>query len=196
MAKGVERKTAFADGERSGPVTLVEALERLLPHCGDNPHKVAEWLNLHCRTGDIPLHVEGIEIAPAATQNGMIVIVGRISPSGEKSLEGQVSGSGGWDPRWIKAREELVFTFGREGFEVHLPGPAKSPGGHPTEFSREDLFAEALVYAGASLPRTMTGEGSLHEKLKLRIGPRCPEESQFKKFFGPIYQRIKDEPRR
>ena len=61
MAKGVKGKvTASADGGRSGPVTLVDALKRLLPHCEDNPHKVANWLNERHSEGDIRLLANGV----------------------------------------------------------------------------------------------------------------------------------------
>ena len=104
-----------ADGGRSDPVLLDEALERLLPYCEDSPHKVAERVNLRCRTGELALRVGDVEINPAAIQNGMVTIVGRISPTGAKSLEGQIRG--GWDPRW---RENPVFAFERATLEKHL----------------------------------------------------------------------------
>jgi len=106
-----------ADGGRSDPVGLDEALERLLPYCEGSPHKVAERINLLCRTGELALLVGGVAIAPAAIQNGMIGIIGRILPTGAKSLEGQIRG--GWDPRW---REKPVFAFERATFEKHLLG--------------------------------------------------------------------------
>jgi hypothetical protein len=179
-----------------GGVALDEALERLLPHCDGCPHQAAERINLLCRTAVLALHVGGVAIAPASVQAGMLVVVGRISPTGAKSLEGMISG--GWHPDWRHAKP--AFTLERASFEKYLRGllgARKNRGGRPAEYSKEDLFAEALVCAGfKGLPRSMTGIGSLHEQLQLRMSTRCPGEAQFKEFFGPIYQRIKDEPRR
>jgi hypothetical protein len=185
------RKGATAKGERSGPVSMVEAQERLQPHFGD-VFKMADWLNDRHRLGDIPLFGDGIEMPPAANQNGQIVIVGHSTPSGKAFLEVQASA---WTPRWTRSREELEWAFERERFERHFPGGPKNRGGRPREFNVEDLLAEALVYtavAGA-LPKTVEGEGSLHEKLLLRLGSRCPGRVRFGEIFGPIYQRIKDE---
>jgi hypothetical protein len=117
-----------ADGGRSDPVGLDEALERLLPYCDGSPHKVAERVNLLCRTGELALRVGGVEIAPAAVQSGMVMIVGRISPTGAKLLEGQIRG--GWDPDW--RRENPVFTFERATFEKHLLG-AKRKSSKPVQ---------------------------------------------------------------
>jgi hypothetical protein len=153
---------------------------------------VAEWVNLRYRAGKLALRVGGVEISPAAAATGMIVVVGHISPTGAKRLEGRISG--GWHPDWGK---DPVFAFERASFEKHLLGARKNRGGRPAEYSKENLFAEALVYVAVKgLPQSVTGLGSLHEQLKMRLGRHCPEETQFKEFFGPIYQRIKDEPRR
>jgi hypothetical protein len=118
-SKAVVDPTRMADGGRSDPVGLDEALERLLPYCDGSPHRVAERVNLLCRTGELTLLVGGVEINPAAIQSGMITVV--ISPTG--ALEGRIQG--GWHPDW--RRENPVFTFERASFEKHLPG-AKRKG--------------------------------------------------------------------
>jgi hypothetical protein len=113
---------------------LDEVLDLLPRHDGSphNPHKVADWLNQHCRIGELQLFVGGVEIAPAAIQNGMITVVGRISQdTGARSLEGQIRG--GWNASWGK---NPAFAFDRKSFMACLGG-AKDPGGRPPEYSRE-----------------------------------------------------------
>src|SRR5262249_60294848 len=55
-AQSEPASTASAPSEpatetQSGPVTMTEALERLLPHCEGGPFKVAEWLDTKHRPG-------------------------------------------------------------------------------------------------------------------------------------------------
>jgi hypothetical protein len=93
------------------------------------------------------------------------------------------------------AKHHQFWTFERASFEAHFPRAPRNPGGRPREYVVEDLLIEALIYAGVAggLPRTVEGEGSLYEKLKQRLGSRCPERVRFCEIFGPIFQRIKNE---
>src|SRR5262249_36646817 len=92
-------------------------------------------------------------------------------------------------------KHHRFWAFERPSFEAHFPGTPRNPGGHPREYVVEDLLIEALVYTGiaGALPKTVEGEGSLYEKLKQRLGSRCPERTRFCEIFGPIFQRIKNE---
>src|SRR5262249_57628784 len=68
-AQSEPASTASAPSEpatetQSGPVTMTEALERLLPHCEGSPFKVAEWLDTKHRRGDVGLPRRGGALAP------------------------------------------------------------------------------------------------------------------------------------
>jgi hypothetical protein len=184
---------------------MVEALERLLPHCDDNPHRVASRLDAQHREGEIRLLGGGVAIAPNANP-AMLGVAAHISSDGRACLYVQVRrGLAGNYPTWHSApdddttesldRHHQFWTFERKSFDTHMPSVSKNRGGRPREFNDMDLLVEALVYVGVAgaLPKTVEGEGSLHEKLKLRLGSRCPERARFHRVFGPIFQRIKDE---
>ena len=49
----------------AGPVSMTEALERLLPHCENGPHKVAARLDEHHRNGEVCLLGGDVAIAPS-----------------------------------------------------------------------------------------------------------------------------------
>ncbi len=204
---------------RSDPVSLGEALERYLPHCENNPHKVAARLDAQHRDGDVRLLGGDAMMAPGANPS-MLGVKAHIAPDGRAFLYVQVrKGLVGdypiWDGETVTSlrKHHEFWAFERESFDAHLPaapsapipsapvadGPvsteAKNLGGHPAEYEIVDLLIEALVYVGVKgqLPKTMRGAGGLHDQLKQRLGSRCPGSTRFGEIFGPIYQRIKNE---
>jgi hypothetical protein len=186
----------------TGPVFLSEALERLLPHFDNKPHKVASWLDQRHRDGELQLLAGDIVIAPAANPS-MLGVVARGLPDGRVVLYVQVRRAMTinclvWDGESEDGLREHhgFWSYGRTTFETVFPGSKKKRGGGPRrDFSDQDLLVEALVYVGVAggLPKTVEGDGSLLEKLKSRIGSRCPERSRFADLFGPIFRRIKEE---
>jgi len=149
----------------------------------------------------------------------MLGIVAHVFSNGKAAIYVQVrkdigSGYPGWDGRTMTSLEQhhLFWSFERASFEAHLPEsservsesrdssherpspdePASNRGGRPPEFNLVDLLTEAFIYVAVEgLPNTMEGEGGLHEKLKLRLGSRCPERTRFREIFSPIFQHIR-----
>jgi hypothetical protein len=196
---------------QSQPVTLAEALERLLPGCNDNPFDAANWLNDRQETGKIrllgvpvpkePGAAPGLPVMMAPNANPvMLRIMARVPTDGRNEL--YVSGLGVAYQDW---------TFERESFEAQLPDAAATVvdsepvdnapvdrRGRPEEFSVVDLITEALVYAAVvgRLPQTIDGVGGLHEQLEYRLGPRCPRRTRFYEVFSPIFRRAEEERQR
>jgi hypothetical protein len=220
-------------------VSMAEALERLLPHCDNKPHKVAARLNAQQGDGDVVLLGGGVAMAPDANPL-MLTVKAHIPPDGRAFLYVQVNqGLNGdysiWDGETVSSlrRHHEFWAFERESFDDHFPrGPiphkpvlsetaptapvsnepvsnepvsnklvsdrSKNRGGREREFDVEMLLTEALVYLAieGELPKHVTGDNSLHEKLELQLGAECPKRARFSEFFGPIYNRIEDERRR
>jgi hypothetical protein len=152
MAPKAGRKTtASAGGERTGPVTLGEALERLLLlSCFEGkPHKVASWLDDRFRDDDIPLLGNGVAMVPSP----MLRIAALVPPAGPAVLHVVVSGGPiDWidnSPYWPLPRKDRpeqpdlgqehlqrhhrYWTLDRAGFEKHFPGEPESCNGHPQQ---------------------------------------------------------------
>jgi len=111
---------------RSDPVSLTEALERLLPHHEDNPDEVACWLDDQQRRGRIPLLGGGIVMASSANP-AMLGIVA--SSVGRSFLYVQMRqclpGCHFWEPGHTVeslAQHHRFWTLAREGFERCVPG--------------------------------------------------------------------------
>jgi hypothetical protein len=205
MAKGVKGKvTASADGGRSGPVTLVDALKRLLPHCEDNPHKVANWLNERHSEGDIRLLANGVAMAPGSNPS-MLGIVAHVPQVGSAVLYVQVrhgridspDGCAYWQPdRSMELLEQhrLFWTFDRASFEKHFPGPAKDPGGRPGYDHDRVLIEGAAIVAESGLPRSKTGKPTLEafaQEVAVRLGEDSPGDTVLKEILGPLHLRLK-----
>jgi hypothetical protein len=207
-------------------VSMAEALERLLPYCDNNPHKVAARLDAQHREGDVRLLGGDVAMAPGANP-AMLGIAAHIPPDGRAVLYIQVRKALAgdypiWDGETVTSlsQHHQFWAFERENFDAHFPGEPipdkpiadksipdelisdtpipdepKNRGGRPPDFEVIDLLTEALVYVGVAgkLPKTAGGEGGLREKLKQRLGPRCPGRTRFNEIFGPIYQRIQNE---
>jgi hypothetical protein len=222
MAARAEQQPTTPDG----PVSMADALERLLPYCDGNPHKVAARLDARHREGEIRLLAGGVVMAPGANP-AMMGIAAHIPPDGRAVLYVQVRKAlvGDypiWDGKTVESLEKhhQFWTFERKSFDAHLPDEpvadapvsdgsipkepissepvsdeSKNLGGHPVEFEVEDLLREALVYLGVAgkLPKTVGGQGGLHDQLKQRLGTRCPGRTRFNEIFGPIFQRIQSE---
>jgi hypothetical protein len=230
-------------GVTTGPVFMDEALERFLPHCDNNPHKVAERLDTMHRRGEVRLLAGKAMVAPSGNPK-MLGVVAHVLSDGKAVLYVQVrQGLAGdypiWDGEDVESLKEhhRFWAFERDSFDALLsdapvadgpvpktptpeapvaaapiaetptletpvvagpvPDGPKNRGGHPIEFEVEDLLIEALVYVGVvgELPKSVGGEGGLHEKLKQRLGSRCPARIRFNEIFSPIFQRIQNEQR-
>jgi hypothetical protein len=114
-------------------VSMVEALERLLPHCGSNPYKVASRLDQQHRDGDVRLLGNGVVMAPGANPR-MLGVKAHILPDGRAVLYVQVRMGlhGGdypvWDGETVTGETEGSLTkhhkfwmFERKSFDDHLP---------------------------------------------------------------------------
>jgi hypothetical protein len=187
---------------QADPVFLSEALERLLPHHDNNAHKVASWLDARHRDGELQLLAGKAEVAPGANPS-MLGVKAYIPQTGKavlyiqvrKALDGDYPI---WDDKDVERqrKHQEFWSYGRTTFERVFPTPAKKHGGgRPAVFNNEDLLIEALVYAGVAgaLPQQVEGDGSLFEKLTLRLRKRCPERTRFHEIFDPVYRRIKEE---
>jgi hypothetical protein len=165
-------------------VSLAEALNRLLPHCNNNPFEVANWLNLRQQTGKVRLLGDGEPIAPNANPS-ILGVMARIPPDGKAELYVEVRRSiDGCYQKW---------AFQRESFEANLPGvPAVNKGGRPPEYDRERLVTEALIYTIVDgWPDSLNGVGGLFEKLKDRLGEsKTAGRTQLFNLFTPIQRRI------
>jgi hypothetical protein len=114
---------------RADPVSLTEALERLLPHHEDNPDEVACWLDDQQPGGHLPLLGGGVVMASSANP-AMLGIVAHIPPVGRPFLYVQVRQDLGtgyhlWEPGHTVeslAQHHRFWTLAREGFERCVPG--------------------------------------------------------------------------
>jgi hypothetical protein len=183
---------------------MAEALERLLPHCERSPHKVARWLDDHHRDDDIQLLGNGVRMTP----NSNPVMLGIMAHGEGENARLYVQVRQGMNPMppvvgiattdpagafsaQLFEKHHQFWMFERAGFERHCP---KHAGGRPVVASAEDVLGEIVVIAGTvGLPATVTGDGSLHEMVKDRIGSRCPKKSWFADHVGPLYKRIEAE---
>src|SRR5262245_56508110 len=164
-------KAASESATRTGPVTMTEALERLLSQCNNNPHEVAEWLNIQHRTGKIRLFGVPKELAPgstpvmmsAAANPRMLQVVARIPTDGRVALD--IGGLGIGYQDW---------TFERESFEANLPGAPVNRGGRPRTYDREAILIEAaMAIYEDGLPEPFSLE-SFADAVALRLGDASP----------------------
>jgi len=215
-------------------VSMAEALERLLPRCHDNPHKVAARLDVQHRKDDVFLLGGGVAMPPGSNPS-MLGIVAHIPPAGPPFLYVQCRAGRPPGPIWDVGmtledlnKHHRFWAFERESFDDHFPdGPIphkpalseaiptelvsnepvsnesvsdgpKNRGGREQDYDVGKLLTEALVYLAieGELPKHVTGDNSLHEKLELQLGAECPKRARFSEFFGPIYNRIEEERRR
>jgi hypothetical protein len=204
-----------------GPVTMAEALERWLPHCNDNPHKVAARLDTAHREGEIRLLGGDVPMAPRAIP-AMMGIVAHVPSDGRAFLYVEVrKGLAGdypiWDGKTVGSLEKhhQFWTFERKSFDAHLPveptpdepvadepvaatlvpDEPKNRRGRPADIEVTDHLIEALVYVGVSgkLPKSVDGQGGLRQQLESRLGSRCAGRTRFYEIFSPIYERIERE---
>ena len=161
-------------------VSRADALERLLPHFENNPHKVAKCLDDLQQTGDILLL--GVVEMPPNSNPGMLGVKARFSPSGEPELYVEKRGSVGWD------RTYQDWAFGGEGFEAHFPGAPKNRGGRPRAYKREDILIEgAMVAFEDGVPGTFE---AFWGAVEARLGDASPGETLLKESLGPLYKRL------
>src|SRR5262245_9368144 len=125
------------DAATASSVSMVEALERLLPRCENNPHKVAARLDAQHREADVPLLGGGVAIAPGANPS-MLGIKAHIRPDGRAFLHVQVRKAldGNytlWDGKTEPSLEEhhKFWTFERKSFDAHLPDAPVSAAPSP-----------------------------------------------------------------
>jgi hypothetical protein len=219
--KGARSKTksstpsAPATDAQSGPVTMTEALERLLP-CEEfdgSPFKVADWLDTRHRQGNIGLLGGGRSMSPSANPAMLGIVVHVMPATGKPVLYVQVrqalGGSheveeGGkkrvvWDyPPWdVETQESLVthhkfWAYDRTTFEQHFPGVPKNRGGRSRKYSHEDILIEAtLVIYEERLP-TPLELSWLVERVAARLeGENCPSDELLRKLLRPLWTRLK-----
>src|SRR5262245_9227045 len=140
-------RMAEKNSPRSGPVSLSEALERLLPHCDNNPHKVASRLDAQHRDGDLPL-LGGKAVIDPITNPSMLGMKARILSTGKAVLYVQVrEGLDGkypiWDGKDLESlrKHHAFWTFDRALFETHFP-VSVDRGGRPPKYNRADILIE------------------------------------------------------
>ena len=225
--KGARSKTksstpsAPATDAQSGPVTMTEALERLLP-CEEfdgSPFKVADWLDTRHRQGNIGLLGGGRSMSPSANPAMLGIVVHVMPATGKPVLYVQVrqalGGSheveeGGkkrvvWDyPPWdVETQESLVthhkfWAYDRTTFEQHFPGgEPKNRGGRPSKYNRESILIEGAVVAceialeEGSLPQPLTLEWLCGE-VEQRMLAGSPGPTLLKEVLSPLFWRLKD----
>ena len=218
-AQSEPASTASAPSEpatetQSGPVTMTEALERLLPHCEGSPFKVAEWLDTKHRRGDVGLLGGGVAMSPSANP-AMLGIVARIMPNGRAVLYVQVRQAlkGDypiWDGKTISGdkrnkkkwesldRHHRFWAYDRTTFEQHFPGgEPKNRGGRPSKYNRESILIEGAVVAceialdEGSLPQPLTLE-RLCGMVEDRMSAGSPGLTLLKEVLSPLFWRLKD----
>jgi hypothetical protein len=107
---------------------MIEALRRHLPHCNNDPYKVAMRLDLQHRNNDVHLLAGGVVIAPGSNPS-LLGIVAHIPPDGRAVLYVQIRQalSGNypvWEPGGTVEsleRHRQFWTFERESFDAHSP---------------------------------------------------------------------------
>jgi hypothetical protein len=191
MAPKAGRKTtASAKGRRTDPVTLDEALERLLPFCDANPFAVADWLNAQHRLGKIRLFGNDIEIPPADNMAGLYMILADHLPNGQPHLKDRIHIK--WHPSWFSDNGPVrpVTTFERESFEAHFPGAPKNLGGRPPVYDRERILIEAAVSVYEDgLPGPFTLE-KFAAQVAARLGDGAPSSTWLENLLRPLWKRL------
>jgi hypothetical protein len=171
---------------RSGPVSLVEALERLLPHCNHSAFEVAGWLDLRQREGKIRLLGDDDLVAPNANPS-MLAVMARIPPDGRAALYVEV--------RRHPGREYQTWAFERESFEAHFPTPVNR-GGRPRIYGSKEheqvLVEAAVAIFEEGLPNPLSGD-RLADMVSVRLGDRSPGHTTLKKILKPLYERLEAE---
>jgi hypothetical protein len=181
--------------QRSGQVSLSEALERLLPYCVNNPHKVASRLDAQHREREVRLLGGDVPMAPASNP-AMLGISTRVLPDGEPVLFVQMRDSfdrpmSVWDGKMASLEQHRQFwTFERESFEAHFPGKPKNRGGQPRRHDREMILTEmavAIFEDGLPQPLTLAGLCAMAED---RLGDDSPGLSTLKEILGPLFRML------
>jgi len=216
-AQSEPASTASAPSEpatetQSGPVTMTEALERLLPHCEGSPFKVAEWLDTKHRRGDVGLLGGGVAMSPSANPAMLGIAVHVMPATGKPVLYVQVrQGLGAgypiwdcetliWDDNTKKPsldKHHEFWAYDRTTFEQHFPTADKNRGGRPRKYSREDILIEAAVAAcklaleEGNIPKSLTLEG-LCGMVEDRMGAGSPGTTTLKNVIGPLFWRLKE----
>jgi hypothetical protein len=189
--------TASADGERSGPVTLVEALERLLPHCEGNPHKVASRLDAEYRDGGIRLLGNGVAMAPNSSPS-LLGIAAYIASDGKavlyvdvrQALPGYSSSQPSWPVDHLEQHHRF-WTFERASFEDRLRGTPKNPGGRPPVYDREGILIEAAVSVYKDgLPGPFTLE-KFAAQVAARLGDGTPSSTWLEDLLRPLWKKLR-----
>jgi hypothetical protein len=201
MAKAKPKSITPAEGERSGPVTMTDALERLLPHCDGNPHKVAARLDAQHRDDDVFLLGGGVAIPPESNPS-MLGIKAHIPPAGPAFLYVQLRAGRPPGPVWdvgmtLKdlGEHHRFWTFERKSFEDHFPSAPKNRGGRPPVFTqqdRENILVEAAVavYEEGLPDNPLTLEG-LSNAVAARLGDASPGLTLLKEILGPLWRKLK-----
>ena len=217
-AQSEPASTASAPSEpatetQSGPVTMTEALERLLPHCEGSPFKVAEWLDTKHRRGDVGLLGGGVAMSPSANP-AMLGIAAHVMPAtGKPVLYVQVRQALGagypiwdcetliWDDNTKKLsldKHHEFWAYDRTTFEQHFPGgDPKNRGGRPSKYNRESILIEGAVVAceialeEGSLPQPLTLEWLCGE-VEHRMLAGSPGPTLLKEVLSPLFWRLKD----
>jgi hypothetical protein len=186
----------MASTAQTGPVSLSEALERLLPLFNNKVHKVATWLDQRHRDGDLQLLAGDIVIAPA-TNPSMLGVVARGLPDGRTVLYVQVRKGLNIDcPVWDGENEDALckhqafWSYGRTTFETIFPVPVDR-GGRPPKYDPAEILIEAAVAIyedGPPKPSTIEGWVALIQR---RLGDQSPGEGLLKKVLAPLNRRMK-----
>src|SRR5215472_7060443 len=127
-------------------VSLIEALQRRLPYCKNDPHKVAVQLDLQHRNNDIHLLAGGVVIAPGSNPS-LLGIVAHIPPDGRAVLYVQIRDSLNrdcpvWEPGETAERLERhrqLWTFERESFHAQTRHLDQQGGALQENANREAL---------------------------------------------------------
>lgn len=185
-----------------GPVSLAEALERLLPYCENDPHKVAARLDTQQCEGDICLLGNGVAMPPNANPS-TLGIKARIPPDGRaflyvdvrKAFSDDFPGDGAvWDGKRVNLEAHHKFwALDRTSFEAHFPVPVDR-GGRPQKFKpkdRENILTEAAMSIYEDGPPEHLTLEALCEQVGLRLGKNSPGSTLLKGILRPFCAKLK-----
>jgi len=181
----------------TGPTSMAEALERFLPSCENNPHKVAERLDTLHRRGEVGLLAGKALVAPGSNPR-MLGVVAHVLSDGKAVLyvqvrQGLVGNYPVWDGKDVECLKEhhRFWAFERESFEALL---SAKRGGRPKIYGPEDrervLVEAAMALHEEGIPTPLTEDG-LANVVSVRMGNNSPGDTLLKEILKPLYKRLK-----
>jgi hypothetical protein len=193
---------------RSGPVTMTEALERLLPQFEGNPFEVAEWLDTKHRRRRISLLAGGVAMAPSANP-AMLGVAARLMPDGKPVLYAQVRQALGedypiWDGEtltWDNSKKKPSldkhhesWMFDRMTFEQHFPGEPQNRGGRSRKYSHEDILIQGAVVVFEERPPAPLQLAWLVERVAARLEgtKNTASDPLLRKVLHPLWKALVD----